>query len=274
MSATTDLANVVMTYAAAIRSALKSGTDGWEKRLDKSGVDKLLQAKAEKALAAAERPAAKKAKADLRRKVRKAEDDTVTSPTGGDGIFFDEANPYSVSWAKTRSSELVTSISDSMREAVRVYVADAVEAGVPPKNLGKQLEGVVGLRPDQAESLAAQRAALEEAGRNPDEIDRLIQARGGRLLEQRAMLIARTELTAAQNAGALAEWAQSAADGDIPPDSMREWLDADGCPICVELVEAGAVPLNKPWHSDILGKDVWMPPAHPACRCTTALVIP
>lgn len=277
MASSRAIKAIVLQYAAivgrAVELAVAAGDiRGWERFVDWEATAAKMATGAASVLLSLEQPAAKKARTAIKRAVKKAEDPGIVA-SGSDGLFFDEANPYSVSWAKTRSSDLITNLSDSMRLAVRNYVYQATAEGVPPASLAKQLEGIVGLRTDQADTLATMRAELEAAGRAQAEIDNLIAARGQRMLSQRATTIARTELNAAQNAGASNEWAQAAAQGDIPHDSKREWLDADGCPVCVELVELSPVALGEPWHSSILGMDVWAPPSHPNCRCTQALVL-
>lgn len=277
MTKAPTIKSLVLGYAEIVRGAVDAAAAagdvrGWERYANWEQLMGQMQPHAQAAMLALEQPAAKKARTAVARTVRKAEDPDVTV-TGDDGLFFGEANPYSVSWAQTRSSDFITNLSDSMRAAVRDYVAQATQEGLPPASLAKQLQGVVGLRPDQADALEAMRAQFEADGRARSEIDNLIAARGKRMLSQRATMIARTELNAAQNAGAMNEWAQAAADGDLPTDAKREWMDADGCKVCVELVAQGTKGLGEPWHSTILGKDIMAPPAHPSCRCTQALVL-
>jgi hypothetical protein len=267
---------LVLQYASIVHKAVLAAVAagdirGWERYVDWEATAAKMAIGTASILLSLEQPAAKKARTALRRQVKKASIEDITA-TGSDGLFFDEANPYSVSWARLRSSELITNLSDSMRTGVREYVYQATAEGLPPASLAKQLEGIVGLRTDQMDTLETMRAELEAAGRAQVEIDNLIAARGARQLEQRATTIARTELNAAQNAGAMNEWAQAAAQGDIPHDSKREWLDADGCPICVELAELAPVGIGEPWQSSTLGA-VWAPPSHPNCRCTQALVL-
>lgn len=269
---------LVIHYATIVGAAVKAAAAAgdirsWERFVDWEATAAKMASSSEKILLAMEQPAAKKARTAIRRAVRKGEDIIATgSPEVSADIVFGDANPYSISWARNRSSNLITNLSDSMRAGVREYVYQATAEGTPPASLARQLEGIVGLRTDQADTLETMRAELEADGRAQAEIDNLIAARGKRMLETRATTIARTELNAAQNAGASNEWAQAAAAGDIPHDAKREWLDADGCPICVELARLPPVGLGEPWQSSTLGQ-VWAPPSHPNCRCTQALVL-
>lgn len=188
-------------------------------------------------------------------------------------IFFNEANPFAVDWAATRSSQFISMIDDSVREAVRMYVRDAIRDGTPIDSLAKQLDGVIGLRPDQVEALNKQRDKMLREGASQSEIDASLRARGSRMVSDRAVMIARTETNAAQNAGALNEWSAQVEAGDLPKNVEREWIAGQEgqCPIC-ESLDGTHAHLDGTFHASANGKSYVAPPAHPGCRCSQGLV--
>jgi SPP1 gp7 family putative phage head morphogenesis protein len=90
-----------------------------------------------------------------------------------------------------------------------------------------------------------------------------------RLLKQRAIRIARTEISAAANAGRYLSWIEAEDRGLLPAGSTKRWITATDertCPICQ--------PMNRveiPWTIPFTTGDQ-MPPAHPNCRCTAVIV--
>lgn len=78
--------------------------------------------------------------------------------------------------------------------------------------------------------------------------------------EDRAMLIAATEITSANSMGALASYQEAEAEGI---KVKKSWLILeDACDICQENADAGAIDLDDTFPS---GDDA--PGAHPNCRC-------
>lgn len=84
--------------------------------------------------------------------------------------------------------------------------------------------------------------------------------------QDRADLIANTEVRRANSAGAV-EGYQAAADAGV--SVQKEWLpDVDPCPICQDNADEGPIDLDDEFSS---GDDY--PPAHPNCECAVSPVV-
>ena len=78
--------------------------------------------------------------------------------------------------------------------------------------------------------------------------------------EERAELIAQTEIARANQVGVLESY-HAAQDAGVKV--LKEWLpDAEACEVCLENADAGAIPIEDDFPS---GDDA--PPAHPHCEC-------
>jgi SPP1 gp7 family putative phage head morphogenesis protein len=88
----------------------------------------------------------------------------------------------------------------------------------------------------------------------------------GAFSKARAELIARTEVSLANNQGKLTSY-KAARDSGI--SLKKEWSpDADPCPICQDNADQGAIDVDDDFDS---GDD--SPPAHPSCECTIVGVV-
>jgi SPP1 gp7 family putative phage head morphogenesis protein len=141
-------------------------------------------------------------------------------------------------WARDRAAELVGmrregdfyvpnpdpkfAISDATRNMLRAEVRKAIERGESTDQLARRLRNSYAFS------------------------------------DERARLIARTEIANADSAGALLGWAQSGVvDG-------KSWLtDPDPCPVCVGYAAIGVVALDYEYAPGVLA-----PTAHPNCECT------
>lgn len=148
------------------------------------------------------------------------------------GMQFDAANPAALAWAKQHAADLVTDISETMRERIWDEVVDAFARGISPADLADNLEAIVG-----------------------DDV--------------RAELIADTESMIAANEGQRESWDQASDNGLLDDSVKKEWIatgDSGVCDDCDEL-DGTVVALDEDFPND--GGDG--PPLHPRCRCTSGL---
>lgn len=177
-------------------------------------------------------------------------------------IRFDGRHYRAETWARTHGSRLVTEVSESVKEAVRVVVRDGLEAGRHPRVVALDIAGrmnratnrreggIVGLHSQQAGAVVRARAELEtldpayferklrdrrfdpmvrkaiEAGKPlaRADIERITARYADRLLKHRGDVIARTEGLRALNAGRHEGVAQLIERGDVPEEAvMLEW---------------------------------------------------
>lgn len=185
-------------------------------------------------------------------------------------MAFDRANPEAVKWARTRSADLITGITDTSRAAVRRIMTRALEGKLSPREAARMIRSTVGLTDLQADAVLALRDKMVAQGRPASAIETQTDRYAARLLRYRAETIARTETVAAANEGQLQLWKQAQQRGLLPGKVRRKWIttpDERLCPICKGL-NGKTAPLDGPFPGGFMN-----PPAHPNCRCATGLAL-
>lgn len=139
--------------------------------------------------------------------------------------LFGQVSQRAVDWARANAAELVSGVEDSTRDMIAGDIADSLAAG-------ETLDETIG--------------RLQE---------------GYAFSEERADLIARTEIGSANQHGAL-EGMRAAEQLGIK--IMKYWsCDTDPCEDCEANEAASPIPLNEEFPS---GDDA--PEAHPHCKCS------
>jgi hypothetical protein len=152
----------------------------------------------------------------------RAGDELLSLGISGETDFFSHANERAAAYAKQRAAELVTDIDDSTRDMLRSVIADGLEAGA------------------MREDIIADIIALDIFS------------------DDRATLIADTEVAMANGQGALAGYKEAKAAG---VKLKKIWVcDSDPCPICEENQDAGEIDVEDQFPS---GDDSEI--AHPNC---------
>lgn len=154
-----------------------------------------------------------------------------------DDQITNKVNTRAVEWARERSAELVdidadddTSLFGTTRDMIRGTIADGLENNLSTSEIGD---------------------ALEEAYAFSDD---------------RAQLIAATEVTSANSQASLASYQEAA---ELGVSVQKSWLVLeDGCDICQENADAGAIDLE-----DTFPSGDTAPGAHPNCRCVLVPVV-
>lgn len=158
--------------------------------------------------------------------VNEARERLGLSPKDGGDVapaIVNQVNERSVKYAKERAADLVTQIEENTRDMLRATVASAVEEGWGAAKLADEIKDSPAFS------------------------------------DERAMMIARTELIAANNAGNM----EAYRDSGVAP--FKEWVTAQDDLVsegCQENEDAGPIPIDEAFPS---GDDY--PPAHPNCRC-------
>lgn len=145
--------------------------------------------------------------------------------------LVDQVNERSVSWARSHAADLAGINEDSpyaldqtTRDMLRATITSGIEENLSAEEIGDQIEDAYAFS------------------------------------EERADLIAMTEVAAANSYGALAGYEEAEAMGIT---IRKSWLMLeDACDICQENADAGAIPLDEEFPSGDLA-----PPGHPNCRC-------
>ncbi|MGE3276735.1 MAG: phage minor head protein [Vicinamibacterales bacterium] len=190
---------------------------------------------------------------------------------------FDLVNPRAVEAAETLTADLVREIGEQTRRAIRSVVARSIREGIPPRVAAREIRTLVGLTERQAMAVINYRFSLLEGGASPTAVQKAAERYAARLLRQRALLIARTETIRAGRIGRHTAWREAREAGLIPPGARKRWVvtpDDKLCPICAPLgpPDPAEAELDQPFETALGSVDG--PPLHPACRCTTVLVLP
>lgn len=173
-------------------------------------------------------------------------------------------------FAREYTQNVVMYHSDTSRLGTSKLVQLALDRGVPTEGIGSLAWRALGVDPKWANAAMNYRKALLEA---EEPMPRsLIERAWDRYVADatgaRAELFAQTETMTAMNFGQQMIWEQAILNGDLPRDANKVWItamDERVCPIC-EPLDKKAVPILTRFKTDA-GK-LWVPPAHPRCRCT------
>lgn len=153
-----------------------------------------------------------------------------------DPDLVERVNQRALVWATDRAAELVGlgdgdfDLMQTTRDMIRSTIADGIANNLSTDEIGDALEDAYAFSDD------------------------------------RAQLIAATEITSANSEGALAGYQEASSAG---VNVMKSWLVLeDGCDICQENADAGAIELDDDFPS---GDSA--PGAHPNCRCVLVPVV-
>lgn len=194
----------------------------------------------------------------------------------GFDMDFTLDNPYSRAWIDAQTGVLIKDVSEGQIKAVRAAVDRGFELGLPPREMAKTIETVVGLDERYANAVMNRLNLHLGSGMAPDlaveRADRYARA----LLRDRAERIARTETIAAEAEGLVESWRVAGDEGFMPTGAQKTWIEASGsertCEACEELGSMDPIGLDEEWYSEVLEEDIGQPPAHPHCLPGDALI--
>lgn len=189
------------------------------------------------------------------------------------GLRFNMKNPRMREYVGRRTGEMVINIQTDAQKVIQNAVARSFNEALTPRDVAATIRGSIGLYPQQETALRNYRQNLIQNETKPERIEGLVGAYEDRLLDQRSMMIARTETRLATNVGQQAVWEQASDEGLLPTEVTRVWVvDGNPCDIC-EPMDGEEVGLNEPWIMED-GDAVMLPTeAHPNCMCGMELNI-
>ena len=196
----------------------------------------------------------------------------------GAGISFDLTNSRAVELIETQAARLVQNITEESRQAIREVLRQGFLGNADVPTMARRIRQSIGLTPRYATAVENYRRAQVQSGASQSRADSRAEAYSDELLRLRATTIARTETIMAANGGQQAVWQEARRQGLIAPTQRRIWVvtpDDRLCPICEAIASENqdGVGMDEPFRSSDVGA-VMFPPAHPSCRCATALELP
>lgn len=167
-------------------------------------------------------------------------------------------------WIGRRQQTILAGFTDGQSRAVRALINH--HATIEPLSqtaIAKLLRPVLSLTEAQTTSLLKRRAELQAEGKVGDTLELAVTREAGRMVRQRAAVIARTELATAWNGGAQVTMERAETSGAFIRPLKKTWRTQPGkpCRNCAGL-SGRSVPLRAPFDGA-----VELPPLHPGCRC-------
>lgn len=190
----------------------------------------------------------------------------------GGTLRFDVINPAAVQYARTQSARLVADVSAETRAGIVTAVTRAVGEGITPAETARAIRPLIGLTERQANAVINYRFGLLEEDVEPGQVATLAHRYAARLLRERSLLIARTEIVNASVGGQQQAWQQAIEHGLLKPAQWEQaWIITPGaCSKICEPMDDQRVPIGGRFLTGD-GRRISGPGAHPACRCGVGL---
>lgn len=200
-------------------------------------------------------------------------------------LMFELIDERAVQYAKKRSARLIVEISEQMRDTVRAVIAQAEQGLITYQGAAIRLQSTIPLTSRDAAAvdkfIDRQFQRFVKNGLSTTKATIKAQNMGAKyaakLLGSRTRTIARTEIMDAAMSGRYLGWEAGVDAGLIASDSVKEWIaEPDACPICKPL-DGTLIGWNEEWQFPegvSAGSSNKMPPAHPNCRCSVAILPP
>ncbi len=166
-----------------------------------------------------------------------------------------------VAAAQARAAELVTNVSDTIRQQLAETIANGIEEQKGVEETARELRDNLGLDANRQAQLDNYKADLQEQGLSVSEIEDRVEKRRQELINDRAMTISQNEIGKAIESGAFENAKGRGA-------THKVWIPVfagNVCEDCLANAEQGPIPIDDSFGS---GDDVGQ--AHPNCHCTVA----
>lgn len=173
-------------------------------------------------------------------------------------VSYNATNPRAVAVLQQNRLRLVQGITDQQRDVILDVITAGITNGTPPREQARAIRDTLGLTRAQAAAVQAYRHRLETPdpapepsadgasappkGRDPAQVDRMVERFADRQLQIRAEALARTEAKAAVHEGMEQGYQQAVDNGTLPADQLEQkW-------------HAGLPPRTRAWHAVMNGQ--------------------
>lgn len=199
----------------------------------------------------------------------------TTASLPGPGV--DTSTRRGEAWARRHAATLVTDVTSGQRDVIRDSVAESLRLSEGLPGLESRLRNAgLGLTSRDQQAVMRYERRLLADGVPPGTARALSSQYATRMLNTRAMTIARTETFTALNRGRVDLWSDAIKRGDLPATARKVWvtaMDERVCPYCRPL-DGLTAPVAEPFDIDPSRHtegDLDHPPLHPNCRCLIML---
>jgi hypothetical protein len=197
---------------------------------------------------------------------------TPVAPPPKADLSFNLTNSRAVEFASQHAAENTPNLTEEARQAIRLIVTRAFVEGGHPYQQAREIVKHLHLTREEEEAIELERARLESKRYRSERLSKAVDRFAGKLLRERARIIARTETLTASNRGQLALWHDALKQGLLNSNlTMRVWIasgDPDTCAACMSMRDRPAT-LLEPFDTP-LGPRL-TPPMHDGCRCSMGL---
>jgi hypothetical protein len=163
--------------------------------------------------------------------------------------------------ASEKAALLVTRVSDEMREHIADIIARGLEKQMGVEGTARALRDGLGLDKNRQATLDSFIAEAQKGGLTGQALEDAIAAKRQELINDRARVIASTEMANAMEEGAFVV-------AKTRGDTHKVWIAGGSpkvCDICIANQAQGVIPIDKAFSSGDM-----VPPAHPSCYCAVS----
>lgn len=189
---------------------------------------------------------------------------------------FSVLAPEVLRWLEEHGTEFIRTLAGISHEDLRTKLVDMMSRGLSAREAAQSFVNQIGLTPRLAAAVENYRAELIAAEVAPARRAVLVARKERRLLQYRAMMIARTEAVNAIVAGQQAAWRQAEEDGYVSAEEFeQEWVtSSDPCPEICEPMDGDRRRLGESFITGD-GRAVMGPggDVHPHCQCVLIGVV-
>jgi hypothetical protein len=191
-----------------------------------------------------------------------------------ENLLTDLRNPSYKKFISDRFSQYLQDLNTDSQQAIQRIIQRSFTHGMRPKDAAREIITHLGLNDRQSIALMNFQMKLEMNQESPAKIKDLTDKYSDRLLKQRSVMIARTEIANANNQGQLSVWAQAQNEGLMDPETtLKQWkTDRNPCEKICEKMRDTKVKLHEKW---VLpnGRLAEVPnDSHPNCYCYMVLI--
>lgn len=195
-------------------------------------------------------------------------------PNINEKLRMDTSNLSITRYIDRKTGSLINGIQADAMRTVQDAITNSFTKAMSPRQVANEIKGSIGLLPAHENALENYREGLVQSGMPEAKVEKLAGDYEERLLDYRAMMIARTETQQAIQQGQMSVWQEGVRQGYIT-GGEKEWVvDGDPCDICVDM-DGIKVGLDEPWiveYPDGQVKNVFVPSeTHPHCMCNMEL---